>query len=239
MNVIFGIIIDTFGALRDETSARMQYMKDTSFISSLVRADVDKEMHDRFGVSNGFTHLEEKQQNRWSYLNYLFYLELKWQASAGTDYSGIETYVRSKLDQGDVNWLPIERCKMLDAEEAHQKMPETSDFVANHSRCVKKLGRLTRLLRSFLSGLPCIERRMAHANDSDLICNLHATLSASRNFLQSRHYPNFEKPFLVRVGLSLVFEIVVSDTIAGNIVCILLRFSKKGECRILTRRRDS
>ncbi|CAD7974777.1 unnamed protein product, partial [Amoebophrya sp. A120] len=42
MNVIFGIILDTFGSLRDETQQREEYMKNVSFISCLDRSEIEK-----------------------------------------------------------------------------------------------------------------------------------------------------------------------------------------------------
>ena len=42
MNVIFGIILDTFGALRDETQERGEYMRQNTFISTIPRQDIDK-----------------------------------------------------------------------------------------------------------------------------------------------------------------------------------------------------
>jgi hypothetical protein len=42
MNVLAGMVIDTFGSLRDETQSREEYQKTYCFISSLDRGEVDK-----------------------------------------------------------------------------------------------------------------------------------------------------------------------------------------------------
>merc|ERR1719473_2210976 len=73
MNVIFGIIIDTFGSLRDETQEREIYMRSNTFVTSIDRGEVDKAA-DAVGIPNGFDYLEKVKQNRWSYLNFIFYL---------------------------------------------------------------------------------------------------------------------------------------------------------------------
>jgi len=115
MNVVFGIILDQFGSLRDETSDRENYMKNTTFISCLERSEVEKAanfLNDN-DIRNGFTHLEEQKQNKWNYLNYIFYL----QAKDENDYSGPESYTKDLLDQVDIQWLPIGRCRLIERVE--------------------------------------------------------------------------------------------------------------------------
>ena len=83
MNVIFGIIIDTFGSLRDQSMERDQHQQNNTFISCIDRSDAERAGQEA-GIGNGFEFLEEVKQNKWSYLNYIFYLK----ETSITDYTG-------------------------------------------------------------------------------------------------------------------------------------------------------
>ncbi len=67
MNVIFGIILDQFGSLRDETQEREDYMRNTTFISGLERSDLGKTVNalENTEIRNGFHYVEETAQNRY------------------------------------------------------------------------------------------------------------------------------------------------------------------------------
>jgi len=112
MNVIFGIIIDTFGSLRDQTQERDVYMRSFTFISSIDRQAIDK-TGQAMGIANGFAYLQDIKQDKWKYLNFLFYLETK----DTTEYSGVETYIAEKLADDDVMWLPILRARIMESGE--------------------------------------------------------------------------------------------------------------------------
>jgi len=107
MNVIFGIIIDTFGALRDEHQHREDYMKNTTFISSIGRSEVNKAAFTA-GISNGFDKLVDERQHVWNYLNFVFYLKRKDES----DYVGLETTIAKLIANEDPSWLPIATCKV-------------------------------------------------------------------------------------------------------------------------------
>jgi hypothetical protein len=115
--VIFGIILDTFGALRDETSERQEYMRQNTFVATIPRQDIDK-CAQKMNVNNGngYVHLENIKHDRWKYMNFLFYLETK----DSTDYSGIETYISLKLEDEDVTWVPLRTCRIMERFNSQQ-----------------------------------------------------------------------------------------------------------------------
>jgi hypothetical protein len=190
MNVIFGIILDTFGSLRDATSEREEYMNNTSFISCLDRSTIDKAVSDAISTgiltnhssnggggpdggdeggdegegeghggdgsgdqnsdenttsddggadgnssdaksaesqaaylqkanliseikrtnTSGFNYVEDQCQNRWNYMNFLFYLFRK----DSTEYSGPEDIVNNLVAKEDISWLPVGRCRLTE-----------------------------------------------------------------------------------------------------------------------------
>ena len=61
-------------------------------------------------IRSGFRHIEEVTQNRWNYLNYLFYLFKK----DPTEYSGPESYINEMVANKDIGWLPIGKSRLTD-----------------------------------------------------------------------------------------------------------------------------
>jgi len=107
MNILFGIIVDTFGALRDQVHERETYKKRTTFISSLERSDIDKSAR-AVGIPSGFDYLENDRQNQWNYMNFIFYLKRK----DKINYAGPETLINKLISDEDISWLPLYTCTL-------------------------------------------------------------------------------------------------------------------------------
>lgn len=102
-NLIFGIIIDAFGVLRDKNKSRIENMENICFICSLDRFKLEKE-------GKGFMYHIRESHYVWNYLFYIYYLKSK----DSTEFNGIESYVSDKLKHEDINWFPIKRCLDID-----------------------------------------------------------------------------------------------------------------------------
>lgn len=113
MNVIFGIIIDTFGALRDETQAREGYFKNTTFIACLDRSDIDKVAQDKGMSQSGWDYLEQKMHHRWNYMNFLFYLH----RMSPQDLTGPESHINNLTEDGDISWMPLKICGLMQEQD--------------------------------------------------------------------------------------------------------------------------
>merc|ERR1711871_797046 len=109
MNVIFGIIIDTFSALRDMTESKINDMKTTCFICS-----IDRYTFDRQGTPFDI-HIKQ-EHNMWKYLYYLVYLKTKDE----TEYSGLESYVASLTADDNVGFYPVNKSMCLDADDEEE-----------------------------------------------------------------------------------------------------------------------
>merc|ERR1712100_549277 len=109
MNVIFGIIIDTFSALRDMTESKINDMKTTCFICS-----IDRYTFDRQGTPFDI-HIKQ-EHNMWKYLYYLVYLKTKDE----TEYTGLETYVAGLCEEDNVGFYPIHKSMCLDADDEEE-----------------------------------------------------------------------------------------------------------------------
>ncbi|EGR32545.1 hypothetical protein IMG5_078330 [Ichthyophthirius multifiliis] len=102
LNIIFGIIIDSFAELRDAKRFQDQDRKNKCFICNIERSEFENK-----GIS--FSKHQNKQHNVWNYLFYLIHLKIKNQS----DYDGTETYVYEKYIQQDISWFPINQSLKL------------------------------------------------------------------------------------------------------------------------------
>jgi len=132
MNIIFGIILDTFAALREETQNKTNDMKNTCFICS-----IDRSTFDRNGTP--FEIHIKAEHNMWMYLYYLVYLKTKDE----TEYTGLESYVAALLEEEDVSFYPMYKamCLGTDDEEVDPfqlEVAEKFDVVNRDLGIVKK-----------------------------------------------------------------------------------------------------
>ena len=105
-NITFGLIVDSFGALRDETYSYENDKENVCFICQLTRdgcllKNIDFDYH----VSN--------EHNIWNYVDFLCYLHLY----DSNNFSRIEGFVWDKLIEKDYGWLPINTDPGGDDEE--------------------------------------------------------------------------------------------------------------------------
>eukprot|EP01017_Pseudomicrothorax_dubius_P023568 TRINITY_DN2514_c0_g2_i1.p1 TRINITY_DN2514_c0_g2~~TRINITY_DN2514_c0_g2_i1.p1 ORF type:complete len:954 (+),score=250.24 TRINITY_DN2514_c0_g2_i1:65-2926(+) len=104
--VILGIIVDSFGQLREEKNAMQDDMTNTCFICSLHRSEFAR-------VSDGFEPHIERDHNPWNYVYFLYALEKKDE----TEYNGVESEIMAKYNEGDTSWFPMLRALSIPIEE--------------------------------------------------------------------------------------------------------------------------
>jgi len=102
LNIIFGIIIDTFAELRDQKRNRDFDEKNNCFICNLDRSLFEKE-------GKSFEHHVQVEHDLWNYLYYIVYLKSKNELH----YSGTETYIFEKYSKEDLSWFPIQKAMCL------------------------------------------------------------------------------------------------------------------------------
>jgi hypothetical protein len=96
-----GIIVDTFGSLREKLAEKIDDQTYICFICSIDMEKLDKSSEG----DRGFAYHIRHEHYMWNYLFYRAYVEWK----DITEYNGIESFVREKIDHQDLNWFPIER----------------------------------------------------------------------------------------------------------------------------------
>jgi len=102
LNLIFGIIIDTFAELRDQKRMKDHDESQVCFICGLERTVFDKD-----GVS--FEKHTRLEHDVWNYIYYLVYMDQK----DKFEYNGTESYIYDKIQADDLSWFPIQRAMSL------------------------------------------------------------------------------------------------------------------------------
>lgn len=100
IEIISGIIIDTFAELRQQNVEIDEDSRLKCFICDRTREQLEKE----YGA-NGFEYHTRQQHNLWDYLFYVAYLDTK-NSSESKELNTSERYVANKIQNNDFSWLP-------------------------------------------------------------------------------------------------------------------------------------
>jgi hypothetical protein len=112
LNIFFGIIIDTFGKLRNLKVDRELNESNKCFICGTERYEYMKKHANSLqngtdksssNVTEAFHHHRNEIHNMW---NYLFFAMHIWEQTNNNDNS-VEMYVRKCLTNDDISWFPI------------------------------------------------------------------------------------------------------------------------------------
>ena len=95
LNIIFGIIVDTFAELRDAKKDIEENMENVCFVCSREKREFELR-------GSGWGAHIELEHNMWAYLAYMIYIRKK----PITECDGIEKYVKNKLVLNDVSFFP-------------------------------------------------------------------------------------------------------------------------------------
>jgi hypothetical protein len=106
LNLITGVIITTFGQLRENKARRVEDTLGVCFICG-----IDKQVFDHASSeSDGFrTHIKI-DHNMWNYLYFIFML---WEQDRDDD-DGLEQYVRKAIDANEITWFPLHKAMRLE-----------------------------------------------------------------------------------------------------------------------------
>ncbi|XP_054641925.1 inositol 1,4,5-trisphosphate receptor type 1 isoform X18 [Dunckerocampus dactyliophorus] len=138
LNLIFGVIIDTFADLRSEKQKKEEILKTTCFICGLERDKFDNK-------TVSFEEHIKVEHNMWHYLFFIVLVKVK----DSTEYTGPESYVAEMIREHNLDWFPRMRAMSLVSSDAdgeqneirslQEKLESTMKLVSNLS------GQLTEL----------------------------------------------------------------------------------------------
>lgn len=113
LNLIFGVIIDTFADLRSEKQQKEETLRNTCFICGLDRSAFDNK-------SVSFEEHIRCEHNLWHYLYFIVLVRVK----DPTEFTGPESYVDSMIKEKNLEWFPRMRAMSLAADEADGEQNE-------------------------------------------------------------------------------------------------------------------
>ncbi|XP_011690390.1 PREDICTED: inositol 1,4,5-trisphosphate receptor isoform X3 [Wasmannia auropunctata] len=113
LNLIFGVIIDTFADLRSEKQQKELILKNTCFICGLNRSAFDNK-------TVSFEEHTKHEHNMWHYLYFIVLVKVK----DPTEFTGPESYVYAMVKDHNLEWFPRLRAKSLAADEGEGEQVE-------------------------------------------------------------------------------------------------------------------
>lgn len=105
LNVVFGIIIDTFSDLRGQKEEKEANKLNMCFICGHSRALFDSPDN----PCPGFRHHIHADHSLWAYVDYLVHI---WETGL-SDRTGLEKFVHHMVATDDISWLPLGRAMVL------------------------------------------------------------------------------------------------------------------------------
>jgi len=102
LNVVLGIILDTFGQLREERNSVEEDMTSKCFVCII---EAEKFQRDALGFDN---HIRN-EHNMWHYLYFYVYLKLK----PVSEYTASEYYVHKQNKKHKIDYFPVNRAVSL------------------------------------------------------------------------------------------------------------------------------
>eukprot|EP00127_Corallochytrium_limacisporum_P001389 Clim_evm11s55 gene=Clim_evmTU11s55 len=148
LNMIFGVILDTFADLRQEKTQTEEKMQNTCFVCGLNRSRFENQLQ-TFEEHCNVTHC------KWNYLYFVVHL---WRKES-TEYTGPESYVSNMLAHRSLHWIPRLRTSLL---ETGSKNAET-DAIELREQVVKMQDTLVKLSTGLSDIYRSFNERRHHA----------------------------------------------------------------------------
>lgn len=134
LNLVFGVIIDTFGDLRAERNEKDDILRNTCFICGLERGRFDNKI-----VT--FEQHRESEHNLYHYLYFIVWLQIKDE----TEFTGPESYVAQCIKDRNKDWFPRMQAMSLAEDDQETEQPEKisdmKDMIGSLLNTVKSQGR--------------------------------------------------------------------------------------------------
>ncbi|XP_046882483.1 inositol 1,4,5-trisphosphate receptor type 1-like isoform X9 [Hypomesus transpacificus] len=132
LNLIFGVIIDTFADLRSEKQKKEEVLKTTCFICGLERDKFDNK------TVTFEEHIKE-EHNMWHYLFFIVLVKVK----DSTEYTGPESYVAEMIKEHNLDWFPRMRAMSLVSSDAEGEQNEIRNLQEKLESAMRLVGNLS------------------------------------------------------------------------------------------------
>ena len=128
LNMVTGVIVDTFSALRLDAADRHYKLNNVCFICGIQRAEMEA-----LGAEHHFDEHIGCDHERWSYFYFLHYL---WHLRDPMEFNGVETYVARCVKERRTDWFPNRRWMKL------QNMEQSKDDAEQQKSAEMKIQQL-------------------------------------------------------------------------------------------------
>ncbi|MGH0161593.1 UNVERIFIED_CONTAM: hypothetical protein FKN15_041257 [Acipenser sinensis] len=132
LNLIFGVIIDTFADLRSEKQRKEEVLKTTCFICGLERDKFDNK-------TVSFEEHVKMEHNIWNYLYFIVLVREK----NRTDYTGPESYVALMIKNKNLDWFPRMQAMSLVVNDTEGEQNELRNLQEKLGSTMKLVSNLT------------------------------------------------------------------------------------------------
>ncbi|XP_077337534.1 inositol 1,4,5-trisphosphate-gated calcium channel ITPR3 isoform X3 [Lithobates pipiens] len=167
LNLIFGVIIDTFADLRSEKQKKEEVLKTTCFICGLERDKFDNK-------TVSFEEHIKEEHNIWNYLYFIVLVRVK----NKTDYTGPESYVAQMIKRRDLDWFPRMRAMSLVSNEGEGEQNEIRGLQDKLNSTVRLVTHLTSQLNELKEQMTEQRKRRQRMGFVDVQANAgHAAAS--------------------------------------------------------------
>ena len=130
LNLIFGMIIDSFGELRDQKASNDEDQKNVCFICGIERSKFERHTNYEEHILN--------DHNPWAYVYYVVY-RLDRFKNEKVEMTDIEILVLEKYNQKNIGWIPIGKSLTLERIYAKEELKKEDDL----EKLTKKVDFLT------------------------------------------------------------------------------------------------
>jgi hypothetical protein len=155
LNIIFGIIIDTFSELREEKKERQLDITEKCFI-----CNIDKSVFDMVG--NGvFTRHIEEEHSMWAYLSFMVFLRNQ----DKDDDDGIEQYVRQCMETSDIGWFPVNKAMSLVFDEEEGTLEAVTKMDTKMDTVTAAVAAMTAKFEGVTTAVGAMQNRLTSLED--------------------------------------------------------------------------
>ena len=131
LNLIFGMIIDSFGELRDQKASNDEDQKNVCFICGIERSEFERHTNYEEHVAN--------DHNPWAYVYYIVYLLDRYKREK-VEMTDVENLVLEKYNQKNIGWIPIGKSLTLERIYAKEELMKEDEM----EKLTKKVDFLTK-----------------------------------------------------------------------------------------------
>ena len=118
-NMVTGIIVDTFGELREASRSRAERLRDVCFI-----CNTDRNTMDDMGAGFDFDIHKEREHNIWNYVYFIKYLASK----DPMEYNGVESNIHKRIADNDTSWFPNRKWLKKQQYEMDEKKKQAEEI---------------------------------------------------------------------------------------------------------------